>query len=134
MPELTGEGDPKIQPMSGHEHFFVSAGAIPRGMPVVCNDDNVVGYVADLWIDVPEQLIRYLEIELEANAGGGRCLAPIQLVRVRPRYVDIRTLDTARMAQVPKTASMGQITLLEEEKLVAFYGGGELYCRPMWKR
>lgn len=128
-PELTGDGDPKIQKMSAHEHFFVSAGRDPRGMPVVCNDDMVVGYVTDLWIDVPEQMIRYLEIELEAPAGGGHCLAPMQLVRVRPRYVDIRTLDTARMAQVPKTAAPDTITLLEEEKIAAFYGGGELYCR-----
>ncbi len=124
--ELAGDGHPKIQPMSAHEHFFVSAGRDPRGMPVVCNDDLVVGQVVDLWIDVPEQMIRYLEIELEA---GGRCLAPMQLVRVRSRYVDIRTLDTARMAQVPKTAATDRITLLEEEKIVAFYGGGELYCR-----
>jgi photosynthetic reaction center H subunit len=131
MPELNGEGHPKIQPMSAHEHFFISAGRDPRGMPVVCNDDMVVGFVADLWIDVPEQLIRYLEIELEGPAGGGRCLAPMQLVRVRARYVDIRTLDTARMAQVPKTAKTDSITLLEEEKIAAFYGGGELYCRPI---
>ncbi|CAM4062422.1 photosynthetic reaction center subunit H [Palleronia rufa] len=124
--ELSGDGHPKIQPMGAHEAFFVSAGRDPRGMPVVCNDDQVVGHVVDLWIDVPEQMVRYLEIELEA---GGRCLAPMQLVRVKPRYVDIRTLDTARMAQVPQTASMEQITLLEEEKIVAFYGGGELYCR-----
>ena len=124
--ELDGNRHPKIQPMAAHEAFFVSAGRDPRGMPVVCNDDRVVGHVADLWIDMPEQLVRYLEIELEA---GGRCLAPMQLVRVRPRYVDIRTLDTARMAQVPLTASMEQITLLEEEKIAAFYGGGDLYCR-----
>ncbi len=128
--ELTGDGDPKIQPMSAHEHFFVSAGHDPRGMPVVCNDDLVVGHVRDLWIDVPEQMIRYLEIERDAAAGGGRCLAPMQLVRVRPRYVDIRTLNTARMAQVPQIAASDKITLLEEEKIVAFYGGGELYCRP----
>ncbi len=124
--ELTGEGHAKVQPMSAHEHFFVSAGRDPRGMPVVCNDDLVVGQVVDIWIDVPEQMIRYLEIELET---GGRCLAPMQLVRVRTRYVDVRTLDSTRMAQVPKIAASDRITLLEEEKLVAFYGGGELYCR-----
>ena len=124
--ERDGNGHAKIQPMAQHESFFVSAGRDPRGMPVVCNDDHVAGTVVDLWIDVPEQMIRYLEIELEA---GGRCLAPMQLVRMKQRYVDIRTLNTARMAQVPKTKSDREITLLEEEKIVAFYGGGELYCK-----
>ncbi|QFU10262.1 Reaction center protein H chain [Rhodobacteraceae bacterium THAF1] len=124
--ERDGEGHIKIQPMSKRDAFFVSAGRDPRGMPVVANDDQVVGEVTDLWIDIPEQLIRYLQIKLET---GQTVLAPIQLVRVTARYVDVRTLNTERMAQVPQTASMEQITLLEEEKITAFYGGGELYCR-----
>ncbi|TRD22586.1 photosynthetic reaction center subunit H [Palleronia caenipelagi] len=126
-PERDGHGHIKIEPMRKNEAFFISAGHDPRGMPVVCCDDHVVGEVVDLWIDKPEQLIRYLEIELEN--GGGRRLAPMQLVRVKSRYVDIRTLNTERMAQVPRTASDSQITLLEEEKITAFYGGGEMYCR-----
>jgi photosynthetic reaction center H subunit len=124
--ERDGNGHPKIQPIVNHDDYFVSAGRDPRGMPVVCNDDHVAGTVVDLWVDMPEHLIRYLEIELET---GGRRLAPIQLVRVKPRYVDIRTLNTERLAQVPQTKSKNEITLLEEEKIVAFYGGGELYCR-----
>jgi len=36
----------------------------------------------------------------------------------------------AQFANVPKTKSMEQITLLEEEKITAYYGAGTLYATP----
>ncbi|TDL78230.1 photosynthetic reaction center subunit H [Palleronia sediminis] len=127
LPELTGEGHVKIQPMSSLEEFTVSAGRDPRGMPVVAKDDPVIGTVVDLWVDVPEQLIRYLEIEIDPQFGGGRRLMPMQFVRVRPRFVDAMTLSSHRATQIPQLKSAEQITLLEEERIVAFFGGGLLY-------
>ncbi|WOI56166.1 photosynthetic reaction center subunit H [Palleronia sp. LCG004] len=126
-PELNGAGRPKIQPMSLHEGFFVSAGRDPRGLPVVCKDDKVVGTVTEIWIDEVEHMIRYLEFELEPEYGGGTKLMPIFLVKVKPRWVDIKTLNSNRMAQIPDIRTPGQISCLEEEKIMTFFGGGTLY-------
>ena len=34
-------------------------------MNVVSADKKVVGTISDLWVDAPEQLVRYLEVELK---------------------------------------------------------------------
>mgnify|MGYP005746935561 FL=1 len=65
VPELDGHGHPKIIPMSANSKFFVGAGRDPRDLPVVAGDGEVVGKISDMWIDEPEQLVRYLEIELD---------------------------------------------------------------------
>ncbi|MBJ3763203.1 photosynthetic reaction center subunit H [Maribius pontilimi] len=126
-PELDGHGNPKIQPMSGNDGFFVSAGRDPRGLPVVCKDDKVVGTVTDLWIDEAEQLVRYVEFELEPEFGGAKKLMPMFMIRIKPRWVDITSLNSNRMTQIPDIKTPGQITLLEEEKIMTFFGGGTLY-------
>lgn len=127
MPELNGHGTPKIAPMSVHEGMMVSAGRDPRGLPVVCKDDVSIGTVTDMWIDEPEQLVRYLQFEIDPEFGGGTRLAPINLVRIRRRYVDIPSLKSDRMVQIPTIKNTDRITLLEEEKIMAFFGGGALY-------
>ncbi|MEM6637822.1 MAG: photosynthetic reaction center subunit H [Pseudomonadota bacterium] len=132
VPELDGKGHPKVVPMKGDAHFKVSAGYDPRGLKVVSGDKQVVGEVSDMWIDEPEQLVRYLEYTLE---DGSTRLVPIQLAKVtranfmggRNPYVQIRSLKAAHFSGVPKIASGDQITMLEEEKVCAYYGGGTLY-------
>jgi photosynthetic reaction center H subunit len=42
--------------------------------------------------------------------------------------VKVRAITSAQFGQVPETASTEQITLLEEEKIVGYYGGGHLYA------
>jgi photosynthetic reaction center H subunit len=42
--------------------------------------------------------------------------------------VKVRAITSAQFGQVPGTASTEQITLLEEEKIVGYYGGGHLYA------
>ncbi|SFO94977.1 photosynthetic reaction center subunit H [Tranquillimonas alkanivorans] len=128
MPELDGHGRPKIQPMSAHEDFFVSAGYDPRGLPVVTKDDKVVGRVTDLWVDVPESNVRYVEYEVAPEFGSGTRLAPMTMVRVDPRWVDLFSLTAARIADAPQVKSPAQITLLEEEKVSAWYAGGLLFA------
>lgn len=128
VPELDGKGHPKIVPMAGHDHFHVSAGRDPRGLPVEAGDGEIVGTVSDMWIDEPEQLVRYLEIELDAAHGGGKRLAPIQLAKIRSDRVRIRSLFGRHFAGVPQTRSPEQVTLLEEDKISAYYGGGNLYA------
>jgi photosynthetic reaction center H subunit len=126
VPELDGHGHPKIVPMSGNTAFAVAAGRDPRGLPVVAGDNEIVGVISDLWIDAPEQLIRYLEVDLKD--GGGKRLIPMTLARVWSNKVKVRTIFGKHFPNVPKHASPNQVTLLEEDKISGYYGGGVLYA------
>ena len=89
-PELDAHGHAKIVPMSTNSELIVAAGRDPHGMPVVSADNYVVGTVTDVWIDVPEALIRYLEIELAAN--GEKRLVPMNLATVWSDQVKVKSL------------------------------------------
>ncbi len=126
VPELDGHGHAKIKPMGDSDDFTISAGTDPRDMPVVGNDDTIAGTVSDLWVDAPEALIRYIEVELKD--GGGKRLVPMTMVRMKPRYVWVQSIPSTRFADVPTTKKADEITLLEEEKVMAFYAGGRMYA------
>ena len=127
-PELDAHGHAKIVPLSSRDDVMVSAGIDPRGMPVVSADRQVVGTVTDIWVDVPEALVRYVEFELEN--GGGKRLVPMTLASLWFSQVSVKSLYAAHFADVPTTKSPTQITMLEEEKICAFYAGGYLYSHP----
>ncbi|MBY4894226.1 photosynthetic reaction center subunit H [Rhodobacteraceae bacterium N5(2021)] len=126
-PELDGHGHVKIEPMKKREDMHVSAGKNPLGMTVVAGDGEEVGTISDMWIDVPEQLVRYLEITLDADHGGGTRLVPIHFCQIW-RRVTINAIHGKHFAGVPTTKSDAQITKLEEEKISAYYGAGILYA------
>lgn len=128
VPELDGHGHPKIVPMAASDQFHVAAGRDPRGLPVKAGDGEIVGTISDMWLDQPEQLVRYLEIELDADHGGGKRLVPITMTRIWGGHVKVRSIFGKHFASVPKHASPRQITLLEEEKISAYYAGGTLYA------
>ncbi|MGY9045558.1 hypothetical protein P775_06060 [Puniceibacterium antarcticum] len=127
-PELDGKGHPKIIPMSATEHFHVSAGRDPRGLPVVAGDGKIVGMISDLWIDEPEQMVRYLEITLDAGFGTGTRLVPMPMVRIWKNQVSIKSIFGEHFAAVPTIAAPSQVTKLEEDKISGYYGGGYLYA------
>ena len=127
-PELDGHGHPKIIPMAANEAFAHAAGRDPRGLPVMSGDDEVVGKVVDMWIDEPEQLVRYLEYTLDAKWGTGNRLVPLTLARIKSDRVVIQSIYGKHFATVPTIASPTQVTLLEEEKICGYYGGGLLYA------
>jgi len=126
LPELDGHGHLKLQPMRAAEAVKVTAGRDARGLPIVSHDGEVVGTVSDMWIDVPEQLVRYLEYDLAD--GAGKRLVPIQLTRIRSNQVKVHSLYAKHFANVPVTAAPDQVTMLEEEKISAYYCGGKLYA------
>ncbi|MEM9433370.1 MAG: photosynthetic reaction center subunit H [Pseudomonadota bacterium] len=128
VPELDGHGHPKIVPMAGTDNFAVAAGTDPRGLPVQAGDKDVVGAVTDLWIDEPEQLVRYLELELDDEHGGGKRLLPIQLAKIKGDRVVVHALYGKHFQGVPVTKSGNQVTLLEEDKICGYYSGGKLYA------
>ncbi len=127
-PELDGKGHPKIVPMAGLSNFAVAAGADPRGLPVTAGDGAIVGKIVDMWLDEPEQLVRYLEIELDAEFGEGTRLVPLTLARILRNEVRVKSIYGAHFGGVPKTKAPNQVTKLEEDMICAYYGGGTLYA------
>ncbi|MEM6851095.1 MAG: photosynthetic reaction center subunit H [Pseudomonadota bacterium] len=132
-PELDHAGHLKIVPMSVATDFSVVEGdPDPRGMSVIGADGAVAGTVKDVWIDRPEALIRYLEVELRTEAGGPgkRALTPMtQVVVNRGRnQVEVDAITAAQFVNVPTVSSPGQITMDEEERIAAYFGAGYLYA------
>ncbi|MEM0977422.1 MAG: photosynthetic reaction center subunit H [Pseudomonadota bacterium] len=124
-PELDAHGNPKIVPMSKAKGFRVSAGPDPRGMPVISGDGQAVGEITDIWIDEGEQLPRYLEF---AMGEGDTRLVPSTLIKLKGDRAIIRSLYADQFANIPKHKSARQVTLLEEDKISAYYCGGNLYA------
>ena len=129
VPDLTSHGHPRIQPLRASGEFGVSSKNVdPRGLPVVGADGAVGGTVSDLWIDHSEHLFRYLEVRL---ADGSRSvLVPMNFARVKTDVVQVRSILGHQFAQVPGIRRDTQVTFLEEEKIMAYYGAGTLYAEP----
>jgi photosynthetic reaction center H subunit len=125
VPELDGHGKPKLQPMQQVDGFEVSAGRDPRNLNVISADKKIVGKVVDMWVDVPEQLVRYLEVQLTDKS---LCLLPVPLTKINTNSVDVNSLYGKHFSKIPKTKSKSEVTLLEEDKISAFVGGGNLYA------
>lgn len=123
-PELDAHGHPKIRPMRAAAGFVVSAGRDPRGMRVVSNDRHTVGTVTDLWVDVPEQLVRYLEVDLGA---AGKRLLPMPMARITGEGVKIGAIAAASFAGIPGTAAPDRVSKLEEDRISGYVAGGYLY-------
>lgn len=122
------DGGPRLQPLRVAAGYDVAHGdPDPRGMPVRGADGEVGGTVVDVWVDRSEALFRYLELEV---AGGRRVLLPMTLARVGDRAVSVQSILGRQFAQVPTTRQPDQVTLLEEERICAYYGAGTLYAEP----
>ena len=130
VPELDAHGHAKIQPLSSLEDFKVSGGTDPRGKPVVTGDGEVVGRVTDMWVDVPEQMVRYLVMDANPEGSGKMRMIPINFCRIKRDRVVIRSLYAHNIDGIPGVKAANEITLLEEEKIMAYYGGGTLYADP----
>ena len=126
--DLTCEGLPKIVPLRSAPGFGVARQDIdPRGLPVLGDDLVEGGRIVDLWVDRSEMLFRYLELEV---AGGARVLLPMNFARVQQRRILVQAILGSQFGGVPKTRVPDQVTLLEEEKIMAYYGAGCLYATP----
>lgn len=130
-PDLTFEGHPRIVPMRAAPEFTVAArDPDPRGMPVLGGDGVQAGSVFDLWVDRTEPQIRYLEVKLAAS--GRQVLVPIGFARFDMwlHCVRVRSILSKQFDGVPDFSSPDQITLLEEDRISAYYAGGTLYAEP----
>ncbi|HBQ22353.1 MAG TPA: photosynthetic reaction center subunit H [Alphaproteobacteria bacterium] len=128
-PELDAHGHVKIRPMSQLEGFKIAGGRDPRGKAVVGGDGEVIGRVIDVWVDVPEALIRFLTIDLNPEGSGNQVIVPLTLANIKKNCVLVKTLHEHNWQDIPRTKSMDEITLLEEEKISAYVAGGAFYAR-----
>ncbi len=125
--DTTVDGGLRILPLRAAHDFEVSShDPDPRGLPVVGADGRVGGKVIDLWVDRAEVLFRYLEVEVQG--GTRRVLLPINFSRIGDRQVQVRSILSTQFANVPVTRSPDAVTLLEEDKIMGYYGGGTLYA------
>jgi photosynthetic reaction center H subunit len=131
-PDLTLDGAPRIVPMRVATEFWVEErDPDPRGMKVVGADGKVAGIVRDIWVDRSEPQVRYLELTVGAGEGR-RALLPITMAVVDRRRGEVRVASilAEQFARVPALRNPDQITLLEEDRICAYYASGHLYAVP----
>ena len=78
----------------------------------------------------PEIVTCYIEV---TTSSGRNVLLPINFARITRRQVGVTSIMGHHFAEVPTTKHPDQVTLLEEEKIMAYYGGGTLYAHPSRK-
>ena len=131
VPDTTLDGELRIVPLRVTKGYGVSRkDPNPIGMPVLGADGEVGGEVIDLWVDRAEALFRYLEVEVPTTAGPRHVLLPINFSKIDRQCVRVRSILGSQFAQVPGLRTQDRITLLEEDKIVAYYGAGTLYATP----
>jgi len=133
VPELNIDNVPCIVPLRLAEGTYLEArDPDPRGMKVLGADDETGGVVTDVWVDRAEALIRYLEVEVTIEGGTRRVLLPLPFAKIdggRGR-VWVKAILGSQFADVPATKSLDQVTKLEEDRIVGYYGAGTLYATP----
>ena len=129
--DTTVDGALRIVPLRAAADFSVSShDPDPRGLPVIGADGLVAGTVREMWVDRAEVLFRYLEVEVPVAGGSRRVLLPVNFSRITATRVKVRSILAAQFAQVPATRHPDAVTLLEEDKIMGYYGGGTLYATP----
>jgi photosynthetic reaction center H subunit len=128
VPDQLIDGAAKIIPLRVTGDFNVATQDIdPRGLNVFGADGEVAGKIVDIWVDQAEMMFRYYEVEVP---GGKRVLLPINFSRVSKSGVKVKSILASQFAQVPTTRNPEQVTLLEEDKIMGYFGGGTLYATP----
>ena len=130
-PDAMLDGKPLLYPMRLVPDFSVAKeDPDPRGMLVFGADARIAGRISDIWVDRAEPQIRYLEVEL--SGGGRKVMLPIHYAKfdIRNKAVKVRSILSTQFADVPALANPDVITMLEEDKITAYYAGGTLYATP----
>lgn len=132
VPELTIEGHPKLVPLrTMPAHSIAARDNDPRGLPVTGADGVVGGTLVDLWIDLSEATVRYFEVAVPLADGAVRnVLLPVNFARAGRTSVSVYALHGAQFVGVPGTRDPQQVTMLEEEKIMGYWGAGLLYADP----
>jgi photosynthetic reaction center H subunit len=79
-------------------------------------------------MDKSEMLFRYIEVKL--NDSDKTVLLPVPFARITEHEVKVHAILAHQFADVPGLREANQVTMLEEEKISAYYGAGTLYATP----
>ena len=134
-PDLAADGSPRIVPLRVAGEFYLDEDdPNPIGMEVKGADSEVAGKITDVWVDRSEYLMRYYQVDIGSEGNAKQVLLPVTFGLLRGRgdrqHVYVHAITSEQFGGVPGLASMDQVTRLEEEKIVAYYGGGQLYATP----
>ena len=123
------DNKPKIVPLRAAPGWHIAhEDPDPRGKSVITLDGVVAGTVVDLWVDRSEYILRYLETEV---AGGRRVLVPMFLCTFNDEgTAQVISVTAAQFAAAPGIKQPEQITLLEEDRISGYFGGGHFYATP----
>lgn len=128
--EKTFDGRDLIVPLRVASTFAVAPeDQSPLGFEVFGADRKRAGVVSDLWVDRGEAVLRYYEVRLD---DGRNVLLPVNFSRVSfaHRRITVEAILAQHFANVPALRNPDKITLLEEERVTAYYGAGTLYATP----
>jgi photosynthetic reaction center H subunit len=132
-PDLTYEGDARVVPLRSAPRFGIDAhDPDPRGMEVLAIHRAHAGTVTDIWIDRSELVVRYYEVAVTTPAGTIHVLLPSNLTRIeaRRRAVLVKAITASQFATAPVTKHPDFVTLLEEDRIMAYFASGHLYGLP----
>lgn len=130
IPDLAyDDNKPKIVPLRAAPGWHIAhEDPDPRGKSVITLDGAVAATVVDLWVDRSEYILRYLEAEVP---GGRRILVPMFLCTFNDEgATQVISVTASQFAAAPGIARPEQITLLEEDRISAYFGGGHFYATP----
>lgn len=135
VPDRTVHGEAKIVPMRLAPGFQIDRrDPDPRGLPVKACDGVVAGTITEVWVDRSEPQARYYQVRL--TNGTREVLLPVPFVQWpnfglfgRLDHVKVKSITAAQFAHVPGIRRDDQVTLLEEDRIMAYYAGGHLYAR-----
>jgi photosynthetic reaction center H subunit len=129
--DVTVDGEAKIRPLRDLPDFRLHPrDPNPIGYAVVGLDGVEAGVVRDAWVDISELVMRYLEMEVHAT--GRRALVPVPFTKIHraAETVRVRSIAAVHFADVPATEHPDLISLLEEDRISAYYAAGYLYATP----
>ena len=126
--DVSHDGKPRIVPIGSAAMTVATQDADPRGMAMLGADGVEAGKVTDIWVDRSEMMIRYLEV----GVGTSSVMVPMTMVLVDggKKVVHCSALNGAQFAGCPGIKTSGQVTRLEEEKIIGYFGSGYLYANP----
>jgi len=126
-PDYDQAGRPRIVPLAEEPHISISVNdAQLIGWPVIAADGVVAGTISDIWVDRADHVIRYLAVTTPLD---GKVLAPMAMAVVEKGRGQVRidAISADQFNGVPRLAMPNQITRYEEERVLAYFGGGYLY-------
>jgi photosynthetic reaction center H subunit len=130
-PDLLYDGSPRLRPLRAAPEFSIAAeDPNPIGMTVVGCDGKSAGVVREAWIDKAEYVLRYMEVEVPVAGGSRRVMLPTNFTTMDAdrKRIHVKSIYSDQFAGVPGIRNADVVTLLEEDKIMGYYGGGTLYA------